>query len=109
MRQAEIVVDVIQGQLLTQARIVKIFKSGETIASIPGFGMAPVGHLSYSAGPNMRAGRTQPCSVRVYIDPIPPKGRPRLPTCHRQSSSLSVAPTSDKPVRVVGTRPIGTS
>jgi len=25
----------------------------ETIASIPGLGMAPVGHLSYSAGPNM--------------------------------------------------------
>ena len=25
----------------------------ETIASLPGFGMAPVGHLSYSAGPNI--------------------------------------------------------
>jgi hypothetical protein len=25
----------------------------ETIASLPGLGMAPVGHLSYSAGPNM--------------------------------------------------------
>jgi hypothetical protein len=46
----------------------------ETIASLPGFGMAPVAHLSYSTGPNMRAGRTQPCSVRGRIDPIPPKG-----------------------------------
>jgi hypothetical protein len=46
----------------------------ETIASLPGFGMAPVGHLSYSAGPNMRARRPQPCSVRVRIDPIPPQG-----------------------------------
>ena len=46
----------------------------ETIASLPGFGMAPVGHLSYSADPNIRARRTTPCSVRVRIDPIPPKG-----------------------------------
>src|SRR5215813_4821602 len=56
----------------------------ETIASLPGFGMAPVGHLSYSAGPTMRARRTQPCSVRVRIDPLPRKGLPRLQTCHRQ-------------------------
>src|SRR5713101_1964785 len=27
----------------------------ETIASLPGFGMAPEGHLSYNSGPNMRA------------------------------------------------------
>jgi hypothetical protein len=46
----------------------------ETIAFLPGFGMAPVGYVSYSAGPNMRAGRTKPCSVRGRIDPIPPKG-----------------------------------
>ena len=46
----------------------------ETIASLPGFGMAPIGHLSYSAGPTMRARRTQPCAVRVRIDPIPAKG-----------------------------------
>jgi hypothetical protein len=45
----------------------------ETIASLPGFGMAPEGHLSYSFGPNIRTGRTKPCSVRVRIDPIPPK------------------------------------
>jgi hypothetical protein len=25
----------------------------ETIASLPGFGMAPEGHLSYSSGPNI--------------------------------------------------------
>src|SRR6266481_3613040 len=37
----------------------------ETIASLPGFGMAPEGHLSYSFGPNIRTGRTKPCSVRV--------------------------------------------
>ena len=81
----------------------------ETIASLPGFGMAPEGHLSYSAGLNMRARRTQPCSVRGRIDPIPPKGLPRLQTCHRQRSSLLGAPTRAKPVRVVVTRPIGTS
>src|SRR5438132_37903 len=40
----------------------------ETIASLPGFGMAPEGHLSYSFGPNIRTGRTKPCSVRVCID-----------------------------------------
>ena len=45
----------------------------ETIASLPGFGMAPEGYLSYSSGPNIRAGRTKPCSVRVRIDPIPPQ------------------------------------
>ena len=39
-----------------------------------GFGMAPEGHLSYSAGLHMRARRTQLCSVRGRIDPIPPKG-----------------------------------
>ncbi len=46
----------------------------ETIASLPGFGMAPVGHLSYRAAPNMRVGRTPPCAVQVHIDPILPKG-----------------------------------
>ncbi len=46
----------------------------ETIASLPGFGMAPVGHLSYSADLTMRARRPQPCLVRVRIDPIPAKG-----------------------------------
>src|SRR6266702_4802083 len=76
----------------------------ETIASLPGFGMAPEGHLSYSFGPNIRTGRTKPCSVRVRIDPIPPKELLRLPTCHRQRSSLPVAPTSGKPVRVARTR-----
>src|SRR5215472_10403481 len=81
----------------------------ETIASLPGFGMAPEGHLSYSAGLNIRARRTPPCSVLGRIDPIPPKGLPPLPTCHRQSSSLPVAPTRAKRVRGVGTRPIGTS
>jgi hypothetical protein len=72
----------------------------ETIASLPGFGMAPEGHLSYSSGPNIRPGRTQPCSVRVRIDPIPPKALRQLLTCHRQRSSWTVAPTSGKPVRV---------
>src|SRR5215831_13163479 len=81
----------------------------ETIASLPGFGMAPEGHLSYSAGLNIRARRTPPCSVRVRIDPIPPKGLPPLQTCHRQRSSLPVAPTRDKHVRGAVTRPIGTS
>src|SRR4029453_17095899 len=76
----------------------------ETIASLPGFGMVPEGHLSYSFGPNIRTGRTKPCSVRVHIDPIPPKELRRLPTCHRQRSSLTVAPTSGKPVRVARTR-----
>ena len=28
-------------------------KNLETIASLPGFGMAPEDHLSYSAGPNI--------------------------------------------------------
>ena len=46
----------------------------ETIASIPGLGMAPVGHLSYSADSNMRVRRIPPCSVRGRIDPITPKG-----------------------------------
>ena len=46
----------------------------ETIASLPGFGMAPVGHVSYSAGTTMHARRTQLGSVRGRIDPIPPKG-----------------------------------
>jgi hypothetical protein len=81
----------------------------ETIASLPGFGMAPKGHLSYSSGPNMRARRTKPCSVQVRIDPIPLKGSPRLLTCPSQRSSLPVAPTRDKRVRVVVTRPRGTS
>ena len=45
----------------------------ETIASLPGFGMGPEGHFSYSFGPNIRTGRTKPCAVRVRIDPIPPK------------------------------------
>src|SRR2546426_11249139 len=84
-------------------------KQLETIASLPGFGMAPVGHLSYSAGPNMRARRTQPCSVRVRIDPIPPKGLPRLPTCQCQRSSSIVVITSSNPVHAVVTQPIGTS
>jgi len=39
-----------------------------------GFGMAPEGHLSYSAGLHMRARRTPLCSVRGRIDPIPLKG-----------------------------------
>src|SRR4029453_16884671 len=64
----------------------------ETIASLPGFGMAPEGHLSYSFGPNIRTGRTKPCLVRVGIDPIPPKELRLLPTCHPQKSSLTVAP-----------------
>src|SRR5258705_3000226 len=76
----------------------------ETIASLPGFGMAPEGHLSYSAGPNIRAGRTKPYSVRVRIDPIPLKGLLRLHTCHRQRPSLTSAPASDKPVLVARTR-----
>ena len=84
-------------------------QKGETIASLPGFGMAPEGHLSYSSGPNMRARRIKPCSVRVRIDPIPLKGLPRLQTCHRQRSSHTGAPTRDKRVHGVGTRPIGTS
>src|SRR6516162_6484504 len=46
----------------------------ETIASLPGFGIVPEEHLSYSSGPNMRARRTKPCSVRGRIDPIPAKG-----------------------------------
>ena len=45
----------------------------ETIASLPGFGMVPEGHLFYSSGPNMRTRRIKPCSVRVRIDPIPAK------------------------------------
>ena len=53
-------------------------KEYETIASlpglVPGFGMAPEGYLSYSAGPNIRPRRTQPWAVRERIDPIPPKG-----------------------------------
>ena len=44
------------------------YRKIETIASLPGFGMAPKGHLSYSAGFNMRARRTQPWSVRGCID-----------------------------------------
>src|SRR5262252_9834894 len=76
----------------------------ETIASLPGFGMALEGHLSYSFGPNIPLGRIKPCSVRVRIDPILPKELLRLPTCHRQRSSLTVAPTSGKPVRVARTR-----
>src|SRR5215831_6717008 len=76
----------------------------ETIASLPGFGMALVGHLSYSFGPNIPLGRIKPCSVRVRIDPILPKELLRLPTCHRQRSSLTGAPTSGKPVRVARTR-----
>jgi len=59
---------------LVPKRLAKNARLRETIASLPGFGMAPVGHLSYSAAPNMRVGRTQPCSVQVHIDPIPPKG-----------------------------------
>jgi cellulose biosynthesis protein BcsQ len=39
-----------------------------------GFGMAPEEHMSYSAGLYIRARRTQLCSVRGRIDPIPPKG-----------------------------------
>src|SRR5215813_11115861 len=81
----------------------------ETIASVPGFGMAPEGHLSYSAGLNMRARRTQPCSVRGRIDPIPLKGFLQFPTCHRQRSSLPVAPPRVKRVHVVGIRLIETS
>src|SRR2546430_7307093 len=81
----------------------------ETIASLPGLGMAPEGQLSYSSGPNMRARRTQPCLVQVRIDPIPPKGLLRLQTCHRQRSSHTVASTHDKGARIVVTRPIGTS
>src|SRR5437667_10059184 len=81
----------------------------ETIASLPGFGMAPEGQLSYSAGPNVRARRTKPCSVRVRIDPIPPKGLPQLQTCPCQRSSLTGAPTSDTPVLVARTRLTGIS
>ena len=46
----------------------------ETIASLPGFGMVPEGHVSSSAGPNRRTRRTKPGSVRVRIDPIPAQG-----------------------------------
>ena len=49
-------------------------KQDETIASLPGFGMVPEGHVSSSAGPNRRTRRTKPGSVRVRIDPIPAKG-----------------------------------
>jgi hypothetical protein len=72
----------------------------ETIVSLPGFGMAPVRRLSYSSDPNMRARRTKPCSVRGRIDLIPPKGLPRLQTCHHQRSSLPVVPPNAK--RVLG-------
>src|SRR5712691_952123 len=81
----------------------------ETIASLPGFGMAPVGHLSYSSGPNMRARRIKPCSVRVCTDLIPRKGLQRLQTYHRQRLSPTRVPPHDKHVRVVVTRPIETS
>ena len=66
--------------------------------------MAPEGHLSYSSGPNICTERTKPCSVRVHIDPIPPKALRQLLTCHRQRSSRPVAPTSGKSVRVARTR-----
>src|SRR5207249_3800740 len=52
----------------------------ETIAKIPGFDMATGKPLSYSFGPNLYARRPKQCSVRVRIDPILPKGSPRLPT-----------------------------
>src|SRR5262249_12400042 len=84
--------------------LMKWMERMETIASLPGFGMALVGHLSYSFGPNIPLGRIKPCSVRVRIDPILPKELLRLPTCHRQRSSLTGAPTSGKPVRVARTR-----
>ena len=71
--------------------------------------MAPEGHLSYSADPNIRARRTTPCSVRVRIDPIPPKGSPRLPTCPSQSWFPLVVMPSGIHGHAVRTQPIGTS
>jgi hypothetical protein len=59
---------------LRRARSAKSGLKMETIASVPDFGMAPEGPVSYSSRPNMRARRTKPWSVRACIDPIPPKG-----------------------------------
>ena len=65
--------------------------------------------VSYRLGSNIRTRKAKRCLVRVRIDPIPPKGLPRLQTCHRQSSSTIAAMTSGTPVHAVGTQPIGTS
>jgi hypothetical protein len=46
----------------------------ETIASLPGFGMAPEEPLLYSWGPNIGTRRATPCLVRVRIDLILAKG-----------------------------------
>jgi hypothetical protein len=46
----------------------------ETIASLPGFGMAPEEPLSYTLGTNIGTRRAKLCLVRVRIDPIPAKG-----------------------------------
>src|SRR5881296_2482391 len=81
----------------------------ETIAKMPGFGMASEGPLAYSFGPNLHARRTKPCSVRVRIAPIPRKGSQRLQSCRSQRSSRTIAPTRDKRVLVVTTRPIVTN
>src|SRR5215467_5399373 len=77
----------------------------ETVAALPGLVWCSKGPVSYSCGPNMRARRTQLCSVRGRIDAIPARGLRPLPTCPRQSSSLPAAPTDTKHVRVVVTRP----
>ena len=80
----------------------------ETIAKMPGFGMASEGPLSYSFGPNLHARRTKPGAVRVRIAPIPRKVSQRLQSCRSQRSSRTIAPTRDKRVRVVAIRPIET-
>ncbi len=46
----------------------------ETIASLPGFGLAPEELLLYSWGPNIGTRRATPCLVRVRIDLILAKG-----------------------------------
>src|SRR5215467_6328077 len=50
--------------------------------------------VSYRLGSHIRTKKAKRCLVRVRIDPIPPKGLPRLPTCHRQRSSTIAAMTS---------------
>jgi hypothetical protein len=62
-----------------------------------------------SLGSNRRTRQAKLCLVRVPIDPIPPQGCLRLPTCPRQSSSPLVAMTSGNPGHAVVTRPIETS
>src|SRR5262249_16758460 len=71
--------------------------------------VAPKRPLSYRAGPPLGARRATRCSGQVSTDPTPAPGSPPPQTCPSPRSSPTVATTYGTRVRVVVTRPIGTS